>query len=548
MDGVEEEGVLLPGTVTLDPRIESVEAGGSTIPILISGVTCIVGGNNVGKSQMLRDIVSLLENQNRRQVIVNALTIRKAEATIESVQAWLRTNASRNQSAEIQYQPAVGGGSNLTDIQFLSQYNQAPNFLGVTRSFFCWLADATSRAGLGGGSLGNAGGMQPNPHPLAHLFRDGDMEERISALSNEVFDLPLTLDRVSGNVTLRVGQVELPVPPINHPTLTYADAVAELPTLESQGDGVKSFIGLALYLLTGKQKIVLIDEPEAFLHQSQAKTLGRWLAREAVEQDRQVILATHDRNIVLGLLAGDAPVSVFRLTRKGNDSGLHVLSQDQLTDVWSDPVLRYSNVLDGLFYNYVVICEADADCRFYAAVLDDLAQEGEITIKPDDVLFVPSGGKGRIPNIGQALSALGVQTFAVADFDVLKDKSKVRQIVESLGADWTTEMNTAYTNMAGAMNANNGVRWDSAKEQGVSAVPQGTANQNACELLDGLQRRGVMIVRVGEMEGFDRTITPKSTGWVSEMLSKDGHKTCTGARTLISDMFAGTARATPTAN
>lgn len=39
--------------------------------------------------------------------------------------------------------------------------------------------------------------------------------------------------------------------------------------LQEQGDGFRSFVGIVLSILLSKDKIILIDEPEAFLHPTQ---------------------------------------------------------------------------------------------------------------------------------------------------------------------------------------------------------------------------------------------------------------------------------------
>lgn len=376
--------------------------------------------------------------------------------------------------------------------------------------------------------------MGPNPHPLARLYRDGELEERLSDLSETTFGFPLTLDRVNGNVRLLVGQPAVDPPPINRPTHEYAEAVAGLLPLESQGDGVKSFVGLALHAMAGNQPIMLIDEPEAFLHQAQARALGRWIAGEAQSRDRQAIVATHSRDIILGLLGVGVDVTVLRLTRVGDDSHLRQLPPADLMGVWNDPILRYSNVLDGLFFKAVAICEADADCRFYGAVLDHLAASGASVLNPDDVLFVPSGGKGRVTNIANSLGALGVHTLAIVDFDVLKDRAKTKDIVESVGGSWTEQANESYIQLANALNANDGVLWGQVKTQGLSAVPAGPPSQAAADLLDELRIQKLLVVPVGELEGFDRTIGGKSSTWVNAMLAKKGHETCDAAKELVS--------------
>ena len=108
--------------------------------------------------------------------------------------------------------------------------------------------------------------------------------------------------------------------PASFPRPEYIAAIRALPLLTEQGDGMKSFIGLMLGLLAGQFQIVLVDEPEAFLHPPQARLLGRKLATE-VPRGTQVFVATHSSDVLQGLLdPDDANVTVVRLTRRGHES------------------------------------------------------------------------------------------------------------------------------------------------------------------------------------------------------------------------------------
>jgi hypothetical protein len=235
---------------------------------------------------------------------------------------------------------------------------------------------------------------------------------------------------------------------------------------------------------------------------------------------------------VLGLLEGGAPIKVLRLTRDGNTSSMSQLPEGELKSVWSDPVLRYSNILEGLFHSKVVICEADADCRFYSAVLDALHEEQLTSTNPDDVLFVPSGGKQGIPKLANVLKELKVETYAIVDFDALKEKTLLRRIVESVGYEWDN-LDSQYMPLVAALNGDADVRWKAVKNSGVSAVPVGEPSRAVVALLAELKARHVLVVTVGELEGFDRSISVVGTQWLSEMLSKSGHKTSSEAKELL---------------
>jgi hypothetical protein len=526
--------------VIIDLRLASVRSsGGEVIGFPRSGVTCVVGGNNVGKSRLLREIDAVLQNSTFTPVTFSDIKIDKPP--IDEALALQLLEAVGGKQPERpgfpdEYAP-IYGGQNLNARTFVQRYEDSAGGLAATKSFFVWYASAGSLLGLASGGLGNIG-LEGGGHPLVRVYRDGDLEQELSNLAHASFGVHLTLDRINQNVRLRIGTVDVDVPRFDHPTIEYAKAIANLPTLEDQGDGIKSFLGLALNVVAGSTQILLIDEPEAFLHPGQARALGRWLSREAAKRDVQVILATHDRDLLLGLIDGgpNAVVNIVRLTRENDVNHLRELPHDEVAAVWQDPVLRYSNLLQGLFHSKVTICESDADCRFYGAVLDQLAIEKGQQAKADDVLFVPSGGKQRVAAMAQSLARLGVHTRAIVDFDVLRSRDDIRSIVEALGSNWSNEMDANYITVAKV--ANQDALWDGLKHQGVNGLPAGVANASAGRLLGQLADAGVYVVPVGEMEDFEKSIGQHGAAWVSAMLEANGHITCQQARTLIDPLIA----------
>jgi hypothetical protein len=82
-------------------------------------------------------------------------------------------------------------------------------------------------------------------------------------------------------------------------------------------------------------------------------------------------------------------------------------------------------MLDGLFHQGVVVCEADSDCRFYEAALDvRLAESAE-----HDLVFTHVGGKGRLSLALAELNGLGLRTAVIGDLDVLNDVKQVSALV-----------------------------------------------------------------------------------------------------------------------
>jgi hypothetical protein len=343
-----------------------------------------------------------------------------------------------------------------------------------------------------------------------------------------------------------------------------------LQLVHEQGDGVRSLIGLMLLWYAGGHSVALVDEPEAFLHPPQAALLGRHLARQAHSGKRQLIMSTHSADIVRGVMlaGGSGDVVVARLTRTGDVNTAAVVSESVVKSLWEDPQLRYSNVFEGLFSDAVIICEAESDCKYFAAVLDAEAEAeeevggGEELTRRPDLLFTASGGKDRLHVAASAMTAASVPVRAIADFDLLRDEVAVKRLVEALGAEYTASMASRRNVVSAALaqetqtpnvlavrerlikvfddlpdgafttkerdrvtkvlKTNSG--WGNAKEVGIPAVPRGQARAAAEKLLTELEGVGLFVVPVGEAEGFVPDVGGHGPGWVAGVLEAGKHR------------------------
>ena len=115
----------------------------------------------------------------------------------------------------------------------------------------------------------------------------------------------------------------------------------------------------------------------------------------------------------------------------------HVLDSTKVQELWNDPLLRYSNLLDALFHDVTLLVESDSDCQFYAAILDVVQMELPDGIELPDIFFTHCGGKARMPMVIRALRAAGIPVRAVADFDVLREIGVFKGLVDALDGKWT---------------------------------------------------------------------------------------------------------------
>jgi ABC-type cobalamin/Fe3+-siderophores transport system ATPase subunit len=552
-----------------------VISDGTTVELPADGVVVFVGPNNAGKSAALRELHQFLTTQpglpHGRKVLTD-ITV-SPEGTPDELIEWLENHSfilERHDGRHYRRPNAV-----VADHQARSEWGQAP-WLPTLHAYFVFFGAADNRLGLlGGASAYNPVDEGPQ-QPMQVLFARPEIERRLSETAFEAFGTKLTLSRIFGaNLDLYVGEID--IAPTVVPTREYIEAIQALPMLQGQGDGMRSFMGLMLALTTSQFRVIIVDEPEAFLHPPQARLLGRKLATEA-PQGTQVIVATHSLDVLQGLLTpAGANVTVVRLVRDGDVNRTSVLEPDELREIWNDPLLRYSNVLEGLFHKGVVLSESDSDSRYYAAVLDGIRDEQ--ALPPHDLLFAQSGGKHRFPLVIRALRAVSVPVAVVADFDVLREEPLLRQIAVALEGDWeqirplwnpvaaaisamgnAPTLVTAREAVTEVLNAAEGSRlsrddaqairdatrvddgWGRVKQGGLAMLPQGETSERAALLLNALSELGLFVVPVGELERWATDVGRHGPAWVSEALERNRHVENAEAPrefvTRVTDFFA----------
>jgi hypothetical protein len=247
-----------------------------------------------------------------------------------------------------------------------------------------------------------------------------------------------------------------------------------------------------------------------------------------------------------------------RLTRDGGANRVAVLDHAQLRDLWSDPLLRYSNVLDGLFHSAVVVCEGDGDSMFLAAAFDHWLTERELPAS--EVLFTHSAGKSRLHKVAAALRAVDVPVRVVSDIDILDDSGDIGRILTALGADPApvVELQSrvdaditggapnpgkeyvsdrvnkilesspdgkplppkAVNDLRAVLRSTGG--WSKVKQEGLAAL-RGDTLVRCQDAFQQARDEGLLILD-GELETFDRTITAHGPEWVAEALARGVHR------------------------
>lgn len=226
----------------------------------------------------------------------------------------------------------------------------------------------------------------------------------------------------------------------------------------------------------------------------------------------------------------------------------------------------------------MIVCESDADCKYYASIRDTLSVVGETTGRRLDLLFTSCGGKHRIHSAVTALRAASVPVAVIVDFDTLNDWALLSRIVVAIGEDPATlevdwkvvssalmadsrspsvigvkeAVNAAFDSVSGAtldrkdieriraiIRTDNG--WDRAKRVGLAVVPQGDPYVACQRLLAELASKRIHIVPLGELESLVPAAAGHGPAWVAEVLEKSLHVAADSdtARTLMREVVAG---------
>ena len=276
--------------------------------------------------------------------------------------------------------------------------------------------------------------LHSGPAEYIHLLQMDDA--RLSVVSKEVrnaFGVDLLVNHGGASqVWFHVGEAVKPTSGEDRVSRSYLARLRKLPRLEEEGDGIRSFVGILLAMVCGPQPLLLIDEPEAFLHPRQAERLGALLAQNARDNNRQVIVATHSPAFVRGALDNASNVVVCRIIREGDENYASVLTSARIQELWSKPTLRTASALEGIFARGVIVCEGDTDTRFYSALLK-AAEEKSAFQQPADVYVTNAGGKGEQPTLAKAYRSLGIPVAVISDLDLLRQRGQFAQVLESLG-------------------------------------------------------------------------------------------------------------------
>lgn len=507
------------------------------LEIDLTPITVFVGPNNSGKSRVLIEIEQYSRNthgQPNDLILDNMIFTSLTKDEIE------------NEIAKIEQTPKLGENINPGHIligKVSAQSNEAIRFQvhkenlineaqnpngsqGYYSSFlniYTLRLDGTNRLNLL--QEQQAGDLQTtaNNH-IAHLFIDNNLRKELRRIVYEAFGKYYVIDPTNiGVLRVRLSDTE---PTTEREEKGWENEAIEFHRkallISDASDGVKAFSGIMTTLLAGDPKITLIDEPEAFLHPALSNKLGKEIGRSLRTSKKRLLVATHSSSFLMGCIQSGAPLNIVRLTYKNGVPTSRILPKDKILHLMRHPLLRSTGVLNGLFFESVIVTEADSDRAFYQEINERLLSENDPR-GINNCLFINAQNKQTVWELVKPLRELGIPTVGIVDIDVLKEGGKV--FTKLLDGSFIPTLNQqAFHNQRKTLYDTFNATGQNWKTAGGIELLTGENKEACSNFFNQLDEYGVFVIRQGELESWLKQLNASGHGsnWLIDIFAKMG--------------------------
>jgi ABC-type thiamine transport system ATPase subunit len=366
-----------------------------------------------------------------------------------------------------------------------------------------------------------AGTIRQAPrNPFQVLFRDDNRRLLLRKEIFEAFGLYFVLDNMDGGVLRAVMSTQEPDTVVERSRTEEAfEFFRSCIPLEQMSDGVNAYTGVLASVLCADQKVLLIDEPEAFLAPTLSRRMGNLLSDVASDRLGNVIASTHSSDFLIGCVESGRDLNIVRLTyaRTTGAATARLLEASRLKLIMRDPYLRSTGMLDALFHKGAIVCEHDVDRAFYSEINERLLKYSSGGV-PNSV-FLNGHGWQSLKEIIRPLREMGVPAAAVVDLDVIKT-SDLADLLEA--AFVPVSLRSSLGGMRGQADG----AFKAKNLQPSNGIAQLTADDRACAeaLIKTVEEYGVFIVPFGEVEKWLKGlhVDASKRNWLPAMFDRLG--------------------------
>lgn len=486
----------------------------------LTDLTVLVGPNNAGKSQTLSDIGDIMKSgrDDHDAVILDGVRYSDEGEFKDVIEEIPIHEDPENDQVHL-----VGSESNISmSSDNWRQLKQPGTVQEATSSYKRRISavlfshiNARSRLEIATHTPNEGNRYNPTTIMESLYFSDEEVLETIGNAFRETFNKDILFDYSSGSSLQFVVGDEITDPPDRPAELGKFIEENALTPLDNEGDGYISFVGVISSMLLSRGRVLLLDEPAAFLHPPQARVLGRWVAKQANMISGQVIISTHNSDFLSGLLQGGGEVQIYRLNRPAGDTHFHEMSPRTTQKLSEEPLLSSQRVIRSVFHEGVVVCEGGEDRSVYRAVAVNEHDE-------QDVLFIDALGKYSVKKIIEPLADSEIPIASIVDFDIFNDRDELRKLLTSspkIGKYEEIEHILA-TREEMAKEVDQSEEW----KKGIKIFSPKIQDQ-ARDVLDELKGYGIFVVPHGPVESW---MTPDlgSQTWVEATLQEIDEGRC----------------------
>lgn len=208
----------------LNLSLRSIQVAGTELQVPADGVTIIVGGNNFGKSTLLREIHKLLQLSPGQQLppnlkVIENILVDRAGAE-EDLSKWLDANSGFVPEPTPGYvRFGTGHPTQLASLKF--EWDQAPHLGAALTNFFVHYSHALTRSQMVDSVEQRSSISSPPKHPIHSIQDDNVLLAEMDTVAREIFRTGLTLDRLSGRTHFRIGSPSVNAPPVDSVTSAW---------------------------------------------------------------------------------------------------------------------------------------------------------------------------------------------------------------------------------------------------------------------------------------------------------------------------------------
>lgn len=419
-------------------RIVFNDENGFDVHLNNDDIVILVGTNNVGKSRVLKDIRDDIVSESKEKILVKDLDYTHKNFNADTLSKYFSINVRKDYSGN--YLIPMGDGSfDIFDKNSFGYITE--NERRFYKAMFNYLS--TENRLIISKPIRSSSEYDQSAYNIICKLQDSkDAIVKLNHYLGGEFGLGIEvyIDDTENTVTrsykvVNVKDVETIIKADRRESHTQ---LINEKNLQDQGDGIRNTMAVLASLIVGEQSLLLIDEPESFLHPPQAKSLGRDIVN--LSSGKQCFISTHSIDFIKGVLEVDpSRVKIIKIDRDGDNNSFHVIDNEDIIGISNNKSLKHTNILDGLFYKQIALCENESDCKFYSTILEHTNPK-----KYQETLFFATGGKHQFKIIVPLLNKLNVKYSIIADIDLIDSEKELSKVLNEVSPNSYSNIENDY--------------------------------------------------------------------------------------------------------